>query len=98
MLKTTFPEELSLTARARAGAPLLLSAVAVGGAVRSEARYVVSGEPTITGGTGFVATLSLMARFGEAPGAVQVQWPCSWRPAVSGPVSSMLASQPLRSR
>ncbi|GBF91542.1 hypothetical protein Rsub_04282 [Raphidocelis subcapitata] len=63
VLKTTFPEELTLTARARAGAPLLVSAVAFRGAVRSEARYVVSGEPTITGGTGFVATLSLMARF-----------------------------------
>lgn len=34
--------------------------------VRSEPRYVVSGAPAITGGTGFVSTLSLMSKFGEA--------------------------------
>jgi hypothetical protein len=65
VLKTTFPEELQLTTHTRADAPLLISAVAFRGAVRSEARYVVSGAPALTGGTGFMATLSLMARFGE---------------------------------
>lgn len=32
--------------------------------VRSDVRYVVSAEPRMTGGTGFVSTLSLMSRFG----------------------------------
>ena len=41
------------------------------GDVRSDVRYVVSGEPNITGGTGFVSTLSLMARFGEWPPGMQ---------------------------
>jgi hypothetical protein len=65
VLKTTFPEQLALTADGRPGAPLLISVVAFRGAVRSEPRYVVSGAPSLTGGTGFVSTLSLMSRFGE---------------------------------
>lgn len=39
------------------------------GMVRSEVRYAVSGAPALTGGTGFVSTLSLMAKFGEGSGS-----------------------------
>ncbi|KIZ07612.1 hypothetical protein MNEG_0342 [Monoraphidium neglectum] len=65
VLKTTFPEQLALTAASAEGAPLVISVVAFRSNVRSEARYVVSGAPAITGGTGFVSTLSLMSKFGE---------------------------------
>lgn len=45
--------------------------------VRSEPRYIVSGAPAITGGTGFVSTLSLMSKFGglrrrRAPGCMRL--------------------------
>ncbi|KAI8477283.1 MAG: hypothetical protein J3K34DRAFT_455368 [Monoraphidium minutum] len=73
VLKATFPEQLALVAAAPPGTPLVVSAVAFSivnrnsnqrrGGVRSEARYVVSGAPPVTGGTGFVATLSLMSKF-----------------------------------
>ena len=63
VLKTTFAEELALTAAAPAGSPLVVTAVAFRAGVRSEPRYVVSGAPAATGGTGFVATLSLMSKF-----------------------------------
>ncbi|KIZ06344.1 hypothetical protein MNEG_1608 [Monoraphidium neglectum] len=63
VFKTTFPEELSLTADALPDTPLVISVVAFRGLVRSEARYVVSGAPALTRGMGFVSTLSLMSKF-----------------------------------
>lgn len=39
--------------------------VACRGNVRSEARYIVSFEPSITQGTGFATSLSLIAKMGE---------------------------------
>ena len=36
--------------------------------MRSEARFVISEDANVTGGTGFVAALSLMSKFGAAAG------------------------------
>ncbi|GBG00176.1 hypothetical protein Rsub_12933 [Raphidocelis subcapitata] len=63
VLRTTFAEQLALAAAAGPRAPQVVSAVAFRGGVRSEARYVASGDAAVTGGTGFVATLSLMSKF-----------------------------------
>jgi hypothetical protein len=41
--------------------------------VRSEARYIVSFEPEVTAGTGFVGSLSLIAKVGE-PQSSQLQY------------------------
>lgn len=41
--------------------------------MRSEARYVVSFEPAITSGTGFVSSLSLIAKIGKV---LSLKQPC----------------------
>eukprot|EP00775_Hariotina_reticulata_P008584 gene8584-8766_t len=64
VMKTSLAEELILTGRAPAGSPKVISVVAFRHNVRSDARHMVSLEPSITKGTGFVPQMSVIAKFG----------------------------------
>lgn len=67
------------------GRSLLLLRAACRANVRSEARYAVSFEPDVTTGTGFVSSLSLIAKLGERHSS------CSMMGIITGCQGSALA-------